>query len=132
MDARYSLPPEIAAALDRARLQVEALAVSADELQVVLPDAVGSALRDGLREEAAPISRRLAEVKGLANQTIRRLERLETDLLAERHARIDDLALLVELITTQWRGLNERLDRIEQALEPRARVVELRRPADAG
>jgi hypothetical protein len=132
MDDRYSLPPEIAAALDRARLQVEALAVSADELQVVLPDAVGSALRDGLREEAAPISRRLAEVKGLANQTIRRLERLETDLLAERHARIDDLALLVELITTQWRGLNERLDRIEQALEPRARVVELRRPADAG
>jgi hypothetical protein len=128
MDDRYSLPPEIAAALDRARLQVEALALSADELQVVLPDAVGSALRDGLREEAAPISRRLAEVKGLANQTIRRLERLETDMLAERHARIDDLALLVELITNQWRGLNERLDRIEQALEPRAQVVELRRP----
>ena len=132
MDDRYSLPPEIAAALDRARLQVEALAQTADELQVVLPDAVGSALRDGLREEAAPISRRLAEVKGLTNQTIRRLERLETDLLAERHARIDDLALLVDLITGQWRALNERLDRIEQALEPRAQVVELRRPADAG
>jgi hypothetical protein len=132
MDDRYSLPPEIAAALDRARLQVEALALSADELQVVLPDAVASALRDGLREEAAPISRRLAEVKGLANQTIRRLERLETDLLAERLARVDDLALLVDLITSQWRGMNERLDRIEQALEPRGQVVELRRPADAG
>ena len=76
--------------------------------------------------------RRLAEVKGLANQTIRRLERLETDLLAERHARIDDLALLVDLITGQWRALSERLDRIEQALQPRAQVVELRRPADAG
>jgi hypothetical protein len=132
VDDRYSLPPEIAAALDRARLQVEALALSADELQVVLPAAVGSALRDGLREEAAPISRRLAEVKGLANQTIRRVERLETDLLAERHARIDDLALLVDLISGQWRALSERLDRIEQALEPRAQVVELRRPADAG
>ncbi len=132
MDDRYSLPPEIAAALDRARLQVEALALSADELQVVLPDAVGRALRDGLRDEAAPIARRLAEVKGLANQTIRRLERLETDMLAERHARIDDLALLVDLISGQWRALNERLDRIEQALEPRGQVVELRRPADAG
>ena len=131
MDDRYSLPPEIAAALDRARFQVEALALSADELQVVLPDTVGSALRDGLREEAAPISRRLAEVKGLANQTIRRLERLETDLLAERHARIDDLALLVDLITSQWRGVNERLDRIEQALQPHADVVELR-PAKPG
>src|SRR5205823_5187020 len=126
MDDRHSLPPEIAAALDRARLQVEALALSADELQVVLPEAVGSALRDGLREEAAPIARRLAEVKGLANQTIRRFERLETDLLAERHARVDDLALLVDLITSQWRALNERLDRIEQAVEPRAQVVELR------
>ncbi len=132
MDDRYSLPPEVAAALERARLQVEALALTADELQVVLPDAVGSALRDGLREEAAPISRRLAEVKGLANQTIRRLERLETDLLAERHARVDDLALLVELITGQWRGA-ERAPRPDRARRspPRGAVVELR-PADAG
>ena len=100
-------------------LIIEALAQTADELQVVLPDAVGSALRDGLREEAAPISRRLAEVKGLSNQMIRRLERLETDLLAERHARVDDLALLVDLIMGQWRGLNERLDRIEARGAPR-------------
>ena len=130
MDNRYPPPPDIAAALERARVQVEALAVTADELQAVLPEAVGSALRDGLREEAAPISRRLAEVKGLSNQAIRRLERLETDVLAERHARIDDLALLVDLITGQWRALNERLDRIERALEPRAPVVPLRQ-ADA-
>lgn len=129
MEDRYSLPPEIAAALDRARLQVEALADTADELQVVLPDAVGTALRDGLREEAAPLSRRLAEVKGLSNQMIRRFERLETDLLAERHARVDDLGLLVELITSQWRAMNERLDRIEQALDPQGVVVPLRPPA---
>src|SRR6185369_6664927 len=120
VDDRYSLPPDVAASLERARLQVEALAQTADELQVVLPDAVGSALRDGLRDEAAPISRRLAEVKGLSNQMIRRLERMETDLLAERHARVDDLAVLVDLISAQWRATNERLDRIERALEPRA------------
>jgi hypothetical protein len=127
MENRYSLPPGVEAALERARVQVEALAQTADELQIVLPDAVGSALRDGLREEAAPISRRLAEVKGLSNQTIRRLERLETDLLIERHARVDDLNLLVELVTAQWKGLNERLDRIEAALEPKAQIVPLRR-----
>src|SRR6266480_5158316 len=117
MEDRYSLPPDVAAALERARLQVEALAQTADELQVVLPDAVGSALRDGLREEAAPVSRRLAEVKGLANQTIRRLERLETDLLAERHARIDDLALLVDLIASGWSGIDVRLARMERKLD---------------
>ncbi len=131
MEDRYSLPPEIAAALDRARLQVEALAQTADELQIVLPDAVGSALRDGLREEAAPISRRLAEVKGLSNQMIRRLERLETDLLIERHARVDDLGLLVDLITAQWKSIGERLDRIEHAIDPQADVVPIR-AADTG
>jgi hypothetical protein len=123
MEDRYSLPPDVAAALDRARLQVEALAQTADELQIVLPDAVGGALRDGLREEAAPISRRLAEVKGLSNQMIRRLERLETDLLIERHARVDDLQLLIDLITAQWKSMSERLDRIEQALGTQADVV---------
>jgi hypothetical protein len=94
-------------------------------------DEVRAALREGLREEAAPIARRLAEVKGLSNQALRRLERLEEELRAERHARIEDLALLVDLITGQWRAMNERLDRIERALEPRATVVPLR-PADTG
>jgi hypothetical protein len=37
-------------------------------------------------------------VRGLANQTIRRLERIETELLAERNSRVDDLGLLVDLI----------------------------------
>ena len=126
---RITLPADVAAALERARLQVEALAQTADELQNVLPEAVGSAIHDGLREEAAPIARRLAEVQGLVNGSIRRLERLETDLLAERHARVDDLALLVELITAGWRGINTRLDRIERSLADEKRaadVVELR------
>src|SRR3954470_13904137 len=128
---RTTIPVDIAAALERARFQVEALAQTADELQDVLPDAVGAALRDGLREEAAPIARRLAEVKGLVNGTARRIERLETDLLAERHARVDDLALLVDLITGGWRGINERLDRIEAAVVPTRGEVVLLRPADS-
>ena len=40
-------------------------------------DEIREALREGLREEAAPISRRLAEVKGLSNNAIRRLEGIE-------------------------------------------------------
>jgi hypothetical protein len=80
-------------------------------------DDVRAALREGLREEAAPISRRLAEVKGLSWNTVGRLERIEQTLLAERAARVDDLTLLVELLTEGWRSLNMRLDRIEAALE---------------
>jgi len=90
-------------------------------------DEIRDALRDGLREEAAPISRRLAEVKGLSNNAIRRLEGIEATLDAERDARVDDLALLVELLTEGWRALNARLERIEAALQPvETNVVRLR------
>jgi len=92
-------------------------------------DEIREALRDGLREEAAPISRRLAEVKGLSNNAIRRLDGIERTLDAERDARIDDLALLVELLTEGWRAINTRLDRIEAALAPQAEVVPLRESA---
>jgi hypothetical protein len=81
-------------------------------------DEIREALRAGLREEAAPISRRLAEVKGLSNNAIRRLENLEATIESERGARVDDLALLVELLTEGWRTMNARLDRIEALLEP--------------
>jgi hypothetical protein len=90
-------------------------------------DDVREALREGLREEAAPISRRLAEVKGLSNNAIRRLENLESTLDSERNARVDDLALLVELLTEGWRSLNARLDRIEAQLEQQpTNIVPLR------
>jgi len=91
-------------------------------------ETVREGLREGLREEAAPISRRLAEVKGLSNNAIRRLERLEATLEAERSARVDDLALLVELLTEGWRAMNARLTRIEALLkadEPGAEVYRL-------
>ena len=87
---------------------------------------VREALREGLREEAAPISRRLAEVKGLTNNTIRRLEGIEQTLQSEHDARIDDLTVLVELLTEGWRSLNARLDRIEAALQGPENVVPLR------
>ena len=87
---------------------------------------VREALREGLREEAAPISRRLAEVKGLSNNAIRRLEKIDATLESEREARLDDLALLVELLTEGWRSMNARLERIEAALERPTNIVPLR------
>jgi hypothetical protein len=109
-------PGDVEAALERARAQVEALAQTTAELESSLPGRVGEAIRDGLRTEARPVSRQLAEVRGLTNQTIRRLERIETELLAERSSRVDDLGLLVDLIDSGWRAVDERLKRIEDAL----------------
>jgi hypothetical protein len=84
-----------------------------------LPDRVGEAVRDGIRLEVRPVSRQLAEVRGLANQTIRRLERIETELLAERNSRVDDLGLMVDLVESSWRAVDERLRRIEEAVHDR-------------
>jgi hypothetical protein len=115
---------DVEAALERARSQVEELAATAAELEASLPGRVGDAVREGIRSEAKPVSRQLAEVRGLANQTVRRLERIETELLAERGSRVDDLGLLVDLIDSGWRAVDERLRRIEDALQaPRGATV---------
>jgi hypothetical protein len=115
------------AALDRSRAQLEALSTATSELEASLPDRVGEALREGMRKEVAPVGRSLAEIRGLLNQANRRLERLEQELLAERHARIDDLALLVDLVASGWQGVDERLLRLEDSAA--GRVVSL--PGDA-
>jgi hypothetical protein len=116
-------PAELEAALERAREQIESLAQAAAELESSLPEKVGSAVREGVRAEAFPVARQLGEVRGLMNQVIRRLERVEGDLLAERHARVDDLALLVDLVTSGWRSVDDRLRRLEDRLQTRGATV---------
>jgi hypothetical protein len=110
-------PSDVQATLQRAREQIEALADLAAEIETSLPGQVSEAVREGLKAEVIPVGRHIAEVRGLAGQTIRRLERMEGDLLAERHARLDDLALLVDLVTSGWKGVDERLARLEERLE---------------
>jgi hypothetical protein len=112
------------AALERSRDQIASLAATAADLEASLPEQVGSAVREGLRTEVLPVARQVAEIRGLLNQAIRRLERLEGEILAERHARVDDLALLVDLVSSGWRGVDGRLARLEQSqAEDTARVI---------
>lgn len=112
-------PAAVETALDRARAQLEDFAETAARFEADLPRQIGEAVREGIRAETLPVARQLAETRGLSAQTIRRLERIEGDLLTERHARVDDLALLVDLIASGWRGIDDRLARIEAALAPR-------------
>jgi hypothetical protein len=113
-------PAALEAALERSRSQIETLAVAAAELEASIPVQVGSAVRDGLRTEVLPVARHIAEIRGLLNQAIRRLERLEGELLSERHARVDDLALLVDLVSSGWKGVDTRLERLERAQDEAA------------
>ena len=89
-----------------------------------MPERLGSALHEALRSEVVPVARNLAEVRGLSTQGIRRLERLEHLLETERRARVEDLALLVDLVSSGWRGVERRLDRLERILDRLERSLE--------
>jgi hypothetical protein len=119
-------PAAVDTALARARAQIESLALATAELEASLPGRVGEAVREGIRAETMPVARQLAETRGLSAQAIRRLERIEGELLADRHARVDDLALLVDLISSGWRAIDERLARIESALATAGEPLTLR------
>lgn len=103
------------AALQRSREEVEVLGRAAAVLAAAVPDRVGDAVQEGMRREVLPVARNLGEIRGLLNNVIGRLERLEQELIAERNARLDDLTLLVDLISSGWQGVDARLQRIESA-----------------
>ncbi len=110
-------PTAVEAALERARAQVEELAQAAAELEATMPARIEAAVQEGLRAQVQPVGRNLGEIRGLMNLVVRRLERVEGDLLSERHGRVDDLALLVDLITSGWKSVDERLATFEQSLQ---------------
>ena len=104
------------AVLERTREDLSRLAETAAEAAASLPARIGDAVEDGLREQVLPVGRHVAEIRGLLNRLIRRLDDLEGDAVADRHARVDDLALLVDLIGSGWENVDERLARIEAAV----------------
>jgi hypothetical protein len=117
--ARATRPPgdgDVDATLERAKAQIAALAATTAELEASLPSRVSDAVADGIRAEVLPVARHIAEVRGLMNQLIRRLETVEGDLLSERHARVDDLGVLVDLVAAGFKRMEERLDAIERKL----------------
>ena len=105
------------AALERARAEIMRLTRVADDLEASLPKQVATAVRDGIAREVVPVSRSLAEIRGGVNQALRRLERLEQELIAERTARIEDLGILVDLVSSGWSGVDARLRRLESGIE---------------
>jgi hypothetical protein len=111
-------------ALERAETALGQLAQTAAELEAVVPQRLGSAIEEGMRTEVLPVARQLAEVRGLTGQVVRRLESLQGEIAAERRDRLEDLALLVELIASGWRGVERRLDRSERILDRIERSLE--------
>jgi hypothetical protein len=107
---------------------LERLAQTAAELEARVPEGVSSVVYEALRVEVRPVAQHIAELAALFEYVLRRLETIGDDVGAERRERVEDVALLTELMTTGWRSVDRRLARLEQMLA-RLEAQPARRPA---
>ncbi|HEY7003407.1 MAG TPA: hypothetical protein VH281_03935 [Gaiellaceae bacterium] len=97
---------------------------TASELQSSLPQDVGSVVYEALRVEVRPVAQHLAELGGLFQLLIGRMDELRDELRRERHERLQDVELLSELVTTGWRSADRRVGRMEKGLERLEETIE--------
>jgi hypothetical protein len=93
-----------------------------DLLQAMLQAAEGgrSGLPSSLRYqslEIRPLAERMTVVDQLLEQLIEDFDAAKDELRRARSERVEDLALLVDLITAGWRTMDQRLNRIERKLD---------------
>lgn len=111
-------PQQITGPAEEARRQLlETFAETAAELELRVPEGVGDVVYEALRVEVRPVAHHMAQMGTLVEQLLRRFERVDIGVELERHERLEDVALLTELITTGWRMVDRRLGRIERMLE---------------
>jgi hypothetical protein len=89
---------------------------TAEDLEAGLPEGVGSVVYDALRVEVRPVAQHVAELGALFERMLARLEEVTTSVEDERRDRLQDVALLTDLITSGWRSVDRRLARLEQVV----------------
>lgn len=88
----------------------EAEAAPAEELPAV--EQGGDAPLPAVRSDAV-----LAELGSVLGELAEAVRDLKVETLAERRERVDDLAVLIDLVTTGWQRVDGRLGRLERRLE---------------
>jgi len=88
-----------------ARAEANELRQTAAALEQSLPEAVERAIERTMDERSTP--RRLAELRELVRSLAGQMEQVNRDLLAERLGRIEDLELLVDLLSTGMASLRQ-------------------------
>jgi len=87
---------------------------TAAELEATLPEGVGSVVYEALRVEVRPIAQHVAELSALFERMLARLHQGPPGLGGAPPARLEDVALLTELVTSGWRSVDRRLARLEK------------------
>ena len=91
--------PDLRTLLARSEQHVDELRRSASELAAILPTRVEAAVARALGEDEGGLGRRLDTVLDRSGQLTAAVARVECDLLAERMARVEDLEVLVDLVS---------------------------------
>ena len=91
-------PADLRTILARAEAHVDELRSTAASLTETLPAQVEAAIERALDDHST--GRRLAELRSLLRGLAGQVEQVNRDLLAERLGRIEDLELLVDLVST--------------------------------
>jgi hypothetical protein len=115
--------PDLRTLLVRSERHVDELRRSASELAAILPTRVEAAVARALGEDEGGLGRRLDEVLGQAGRLGAAVERVERDLLAERMARVEDLEVLVELVSGGLGALRADLRSVRSQLAELQAVV---------
>ena len=99
-----------------ARDLAERLSRAAEELETQLPEGF-SVLYEAVRVEVRPVTEHMARMQSLIEELAAALARVGNGMDQERHERLQDLALVTDLIVTGWRTVDRRLARLERAIE---------------
>lgn len=96
---------------------LELLSQTTSELETRVPEGVSSVVYEALRIEVGPMAQHIAQMSSALDMLARSLEGRDRDDFDRRSKQLEDVALLVELITIGWRTVDRRLGRIERSLE---------------
>jgi hypothetical protein len=108
--------PDLRTLLARSERHVDELRRSASELAAVLPTRVEAAVARALGEDEGGLGRRLDRVVDQTGQVAAAVERVEGDLLSERMARVEDLEVLVDLVSGGLTSLRAELRSVRREL----------------
>lgn len=109
---------ELVEPAERARTQLfEGFARATAELEASVPREVGTVVIEALRVEVRPVAERVATMSALIEEAIEAWKDLRSEVASERRERLEDVELLVELVTAGWRSVDRRLGRVERMLE---------------
>ena len=118
-----SAGPDLRTLLVRSERHVDELRRSASELAAILPTRVEAAVARALGEDEGGLGRRLDSVLDQSGQLTAAIERVERDLLAERMARVEDLEVLVDLVSGGLSALRADLRSVRRELAELQAVV---------